>query len=202
MPAEEIRKAELSDLYIVGSLILESYGDYFYVLFGNVAKILVSRLYKEPGNLFSKENAYVHEKDNKPVGIVVLYEGKKIKRLALKTFFLLIGFLGLPFLRYVIHHRKVILKPHIKRDEMCLAYISISKEFRGMGYGSRLLDFVEKLAIERNYKKIVVDLPADNLTALKLYEKRKYVKESSFRVLAKGKKYEFVTLKKLLKEVK
>ncbi len=201
MSDEEIRKAELSDLYIVGSLIMESYGDYFYILFGNIAKILISRLYKGSGNLFSKENAWVYEKDNKPVGIVVLYEGKKIKKLSIKTFFLLIAFLGFPFLRYIVHHRKVILKPHIKKDELCLAYISISKEFRGLGYGSKLIDFVEKHAIERNYFKIVVDLPADNKSALKLYEKRKYEKISIFKVFAKGKRYEFVTLKKQLKEV-
>ena len=56
-------------------------------------------------------------------------------------------------------------------DEIELEAIYVKPEFRNNGYGSKLVEFMTKEALQLNYKNIFLEVRVSNKSAIQLYEK-------------------------------
>ncbi|TXT62312.1 MAG: hypothetical protein BAJALOKI3v1_620013 [Promethearchaeota archaeon] len=61
-------------------------------------------------------------------------------------------------------------------NELYIDTISIKKEFRGLGLGTRLLNYAENQARAKKFDKISLYVSKRNIKAIKLYEKLGYQK--------------------------
>jgi len=62
-------------------------------------------------------------------------------------------------------------------DEMQIANIAVSKEYRRQGIGEKLLNYILALAQESKCQEISLDVRKSNISALKLYEKLGFEKK-------------------------
>ncbi len=58
-----------------------------------------------------------------------------------------------------------------KGDELFLSKIYIASSKRGKGYGKKAVEFIEKLAAERELKKVVLTVNRNNVHTIKAYER-------------------------------
>jgi ribosomal protein S18 acetylase RimI-like enzyme len=63
----------------------------------------------------------------------------------------------------------------IKNNHIFLSKIYIKSEYRGRGFGKKIMDFVEKTALENNLAEIVLTVNKNNLSSIKSYEKYGFV---------------------------
>lgn len=198
---ELIRKAEISDADVIASLILETGQSFLPLLFGPYVKFILGRLAKTPGTVYSLDNIHVLEIDEgKVVGIVVTFTGDTIRKRAFKTGFTLFQIMGFDLFRRLHLFRLIWRRNKIRKDEYYVSNVAVNKNYRGMGYGKKLMLFAEELAKENKFNKICLDVENTNITAIELYKRLGYVGKSVNRVVIKNKKFTFVRMEKKLSD--
>ena len=163
-----IRQATPNDASSIAPLIYDAIGEIANNLTGEqqLPKILVSlaQFVTETTNRHSYLNTFVATKEDTILGIVVLYDGKRgyeldrqlEKQLAQKN----------------IH---VTLDVEAHDDEYYIDTICVSKEARGLGIGTKLLQFAEQRGKELGYDKLSLNVEVEKIDARRLYERMGYV---------------------------
>ncbi len=196
---ESIRKANVSDSDVVATLILETGFRFLPLIFGPHVKLILGRLIKTPGTVYYLDNIYVLELDEgKVVGVIVCYPGRIIKKRGLKTAAILFQLMGFEFIKRLRIFRLVWMRNKISKNEFYISNIAIDKNYRGMGYGKKLMLYAEKLARESGFSKITLDVENTNTAAIDLYKRIGYVGKSVKRINIKGNKFVFVRMEKKL----
>jgi ribosomal protein S18 acetylase RimI-like enzyme len=196
---ELIRKAEISDADVIASLILETGQSFLPLLFGPYVKFILGRLVKTPGTVYALDNIHVLEIDEgRVVGIIVTFTGDTVKRRAFKTALTLFQIMGFDLLRRLHLFRLIWRRNKIAKEEFYISNVAVNKNYRGMGYGRKLMLFAEELARINNLKKICLDVENTNVAAVELYKRLGYIGKKVNRVVIKNKKFAFVRMEKEL----
>lgn len=163
-----IRQARVEDAFAISPLIYDAIGDIANNLTGEekLPKILASlaQFVTETANRHSYLNTYVAVQDEVILGIVVLYDGK--------TGYKLDRQLEAQLANKGIH---VHLDVEAHEDEYYIDTICVSKEARGLGIGTKLLQFAEQRGKELGYNKLSLNVEVEKVDARRLYERMGYV---------------------------
>lgn len=124
------------------------------------------------GLIKTKDNDsdYVAVQDGKVLGILLVsYDGiqKHLPTITSGEMFRKYGIMGM--IRSMILDMVVTYKP--KPDELYIDSVAVSSDARGLGLGTKMLEFAEKTAEERGLKKLVLQVMYENPRAKKLYER-------------------------------
>jgi len=197
---ETIRKAELSDADIVASLVLETGQRFLPLIFGPHVKLILGKLIRVPGTILYIDNIYVLESDERRVvGAVVAFPGKTVKRRAFKTLLTLFRIMGVELFKRLPNMTLILSRNKVRNDEFYISNIAVDKAYRGRGFGSKLMKFVERLALNAGVKKITLDVENTNINAIELYKKLGYRGVATKRVYIRGQKFVFIRMEKELK---
>lgn len=200
---ELIRKAELSDVDSISSLILETGLRFLPLVFGPHVKLILGRLIRTPGTVLYLDNIYVLEIDEgKVVGAIVALPGSVIKKRVFKTSLVLFNLMGIEFLKKMRIFKLIWAKNKIKSAEFYILHVAVDRYHRGMGYGSKLMNFAEKLAINNRIFKLSLDVENTNNLAIELYKRLGYKGEVAKKFYLKGTKFVFVRMSKSLEQDK
>ena len=171
-----IRNAEIKDASAIAPLIYDAIGDIANNLTGqNVPqKILASleQLVTETTNRHSYLNTYVAEKNDEILGIVVLYDGLLGDKLDRQ--------LEEQLAKKGIH---ITLDAEAHMDEYYIDTICVSKDARGLGIGTRLLQFAEQKGKQLGYSKISLNVELEKIDARRLYERMGYSTTESWTII-------------------
>ena len=163
-----IRQAMPQDAKKIAPLIYDAIGDIANNLTGEqeLPKIFASleQFVTEKTNRHSYLNTFVAVQNDDILGIVVLYDGKQgnildrqlEKQLAAQN----------------IH---VTLDVEAHDDEYYIDTICVAENARGLGIGTKLLQFAESNGRELGYDKISLNVEFEKLDARRLYERMGYV---------------------------
>ena len=70
----------------------------------------------------------------------------------------------------------------LKTDHLYLSKLYVKALERGKGFGKSAMGFIEKLAEENKYKKILLNVNRNNHNSIKAYEKMGFVKSDTVEV--------------------
>ncbi len=164
----EIRQATTIDAPAIAPLIYDAIGDIANNLTGEeqLPKILASleQFVTETNNRHSYLNTYVAVQDDNVLGIVVLYDGKTGRALDRQ--------LEEQLAKKAIH---VHLDVEAHDDEYYIDTICVSPKARGLGIGTKLLQFAEQRGKELGYDTLSLNVELEKLDARRLYERMGYV---------------------------
>ncbi|MEK4423658.1 GNAT family N-acetyltransferase [Solibacillus sp. FSL K6-1523] len=159
-----IRQAEIADAQAIAPLIYDAIGDIANNLTGEqeLPKIIAAleQLVRETSNRHSYLNTFVATSNDTVQGIVVLYDGKQGAILDGQLEALLAQ-KGL--------HLKVDVEAH--EDEYYIDTVCVLKEARGLGIGTKLLQFAEENGKKLGYRKLALNVELEKLDARRLYER-------------------------------
>jgi ribosomal protein S18 acetylase RimI-like enzyme len=132
-------------------------------------------------NCYGHENVYMGEDDNGQVmGILVAFRGDEIKYLEeFKIFKDKMEFLNFLKLSLVKPIYDKITASSIEKDDLYIGNLVVAAGLRGKGIGTELLKNSFKLAIDKNCKRVLLDVTFENINAKRLYER------TGFNVFAK-----------------
>ncbi|RCX23760.1 acetyltransferase (GNAT) family protein [Fontibacillus phaseoli] len=156
--------------------------DMAYTIAGSEKKSIIlstlRKLWKAEDNRFSHQFAFEARLGNQTLGMVTCYPVTLLKRLAWPTFKQLLIHRKLGLIGYNLQHLKslysmIILKEG-DNDEFHIGTIATLPESRGLGIGTRLLEFAEKQAISHGFTKCSLTVRKENILAFKMYERMGY----------------------------
>lgn len=163
--------------YIEGieRMIYDTGASYFDFIFGNceVSLDIIRKFFLLDSNLFSYDNSTgLFREDGVHVGIEQGYSDTKYPRLLIKT--VRDGFVLLKLLSFFSVLSRALfvalVTTSIPRNSYYIAYFSVSPEFRGKGYGNTMMQKTLTRLRSAGYHKCVLDVEADNVSAIKLYK--------------------------------
>lgn len=163
-----IRQAKIQDASSIAPLIYDAIGDIANNLTGKqeLAEILASlqQFVTETNNRHSYLNTFVALQEEVVLGIVVLYDGKIGRQLDRQ--------LEAQLAEKGIH---VTLDVEAHDDEYYIDTICVSEKARGLGIGTKLLQFAEENGKQLGYDKISLNVELEKMDARRLYERMGYV---------------------------
>ena len=172
----KIRQARIEDASAIAPLIYDAIGDIANNLTGEqkLPKILASleQFVTETTNRHSYLNTYVAVEDSNVLGIIVLYDGK--------TGYELDRQLEAQLAKKGIH---VQLDVEAHDNEYYIDTLCVSKEARGLGIGTKLLQFAEMRGKELGYDKLALNVELEKNDARRLYERMGYVITESWTII-------------------
>lgn len=152
---------------------------FFGMMLGKEAEDIISRAYVEPNHTYSYENVLFAELEGAIVGMVLAFEGsqhrsfsdeplraaagKQLRRMRV------VQALCAPMMRIL---------NSVPCDDHYVLSFAVDGDVRGKGVGSRLLDEVERRAVEQGAKRLSLDVGVSNDGARRLYERRGLTIES------------------------
>ena len=155
-------------------------------LFGSTNKSLlkIKALIERDDTVFSNKNILLFEDGNQAIkGILLSYSPLEIDKSkeyrGYSAVFSAFELMNLWF-------KSLLLKSIENKSEIDGIYIqnvSVLASARGLGIGSKLLNYIEKLAFEQGYNSIWLDVAFSNLQAKKLYERLGFIEVSSHKIL-------------------
>lgn len=194
-----IRKATITDADAVASLVLETGIRFLPLIFGPYVKLILGRLIKTPGTIFYVDNVYVIEiEEGKVVGAIVALPGAQLRKRALSTGFALFRLMGFEFFKRLELFRLVWSRNKVDKNEFYISNVAVDKNHRGMGYGSKLMKFAEKLAAEHGLSRLALDVENTNFNAIELYKKLGYRGTKTRKITIKGRRFVFIRMVKHL----
>lgn len=166
-----VRPSIATDAHDAVPLIYEAIGDIANRLTGESDAVQILNqlevLFKRTDNRHSYLNTYVavEKATNEILGVIVLYTGQDGIKMdeALQ--------------RWLENKNAPTIKidPEAYPDEFYLDTICVHKKSRGLGLGTKLLQFAEEVAREKGYKKLSLNVEIKKDKARRLYEKMGYV---------------------------
>ncbi len=124
-------------------------------------------------NCYSHENIYIGEdKYGKVMGILVAFRGDEIKYLEeFKVFKDKMEFLNFIKLSLIKPIYDKITASSIENDDLYIGNLVVVAGLRGKGIGTELLKNSFELAIDKNCKRVLLDVTFENINAKRLYER-------------------------------
>jgi len=202
-------------------LVLLSAPSFLPGVFGERVFDLMEALFQRPGNLFSHENTTFAEVDvgnarlaaaepatagtstlgrRAAAGMVLGYGYSRHLEQELRTGMILCARLGWGFpalLPGLLRTSSAVA--HMSKGEYYVSNIAVYPQFRGEGLGSALLASAERRAKVTGNETIVLDVETDNHQAMRLYERRGYVRQGGARgVGIGGRMFGFYRMAKVL----
>ncbi|PHD41816.1 GNAT family N-acetyltransferase [Bacillus toyonensis] len=136
------------------------------------------KLWRQGNNRFSHQYAYEAQMDGKTLGMITCYPIPVLNRLSWSTFKQLLSFRKLGFLVYKIRNIKMLYSMITLKegedDEFHIGTIALFPESRGLGIGTRLLEFAEEQASLQGFAKCSLTVKKENQLAIKLYQRLGY----------------------------
>ncbi|MNZ30633.1 TDP-fucosamine acetyltransferase [compost metagenome] len=153
-----------------------------YTLAGSEKKSVIlstlRKLWKLEDNRFSHQYAFEAKVGDQTLGMMTCYSVPVLKRLAWPTFKQLFIHRKLSLIGYNLKHLKLLYSMITMKegedDEFHIGTIATLPESRGLGIGSRLLEFAEKQALKQGFSKCSLTVKKENVLAFKLYERMGY----------------------------
>ncbi|MFE9081164.1 GNAT family N-acetyltransferase [Bacillus mobilis] len=135
-------------------------------------------LWRQGNNRFSHQYAYEAQMDGKTLGMITCYPISVLNRLAWPTFKQLLSYGKLGFVFYNILNIKMLYSMITLKegedDEFHIGTIALLPESRGLGIGTRLLEFAEEQASLQGFAKCSLTVKKENQLAIKLYQRLGY----------------------------
>ncbi|OXS74408.1 GNAT family N-acetyltransferase [Lysinibacillus sp. KCTC 33748] len=135
-------------------------------------------LWQQENNRFSHQYAYEAQMDGKTLGMITCYPIPVLNRLAWPTFKQLLSFRKLDLVAYNILNIKMfysmITMKEGEDDEFHIGTIALLPESRGLGVGTKLLEFAEEQACLQGFAKCSLTVKKENHLAIKLYQRIGY----------------------------
>ncbi len=129
-------------------------------------------------NRFSHQYAYEAQMNGKTLGMITCYPIPVLNRLAWPTFKQLLSFRKLGFIVYNILNIKMLYSMFTLKegedDEFHIGTIALLPESRGLGIGTRLIEFAEEQASLQGFAKCSLTVKKENQLAIKLYQRIGY----------------------------
>ena len=153
---------------------------FFRFMLGPRSEDVLARAFLDPGHDLSYENVNFATRDGVVVGMVSGYPAERhcsswrsLRRAAggLNLRMTVLSVALAPVFRVI---------DSIEDGDFYLQAIAVDEKWRGEGVGSRLLSWVERLAISCASRRLVLDVSAKNEGARKLYERRGMTVESQW----------------------
>ncbi|MFJ8237893.1 GNAT family N-acetyltransferase [Ureibacillus sp. NPDC094379] len=162
-----IRRAVKDDAPMVAPLIYDAIGDIAHRLTGEVTEYKTIEqlevLFKRTDNRHSYVNTYVvvNNQANQILGMIVLYSGKDGEAL------------DASLQQWLKSKNAPISKidPEAHSDEYYIDTICVHESSRGLGLGTKLLQFAEQVAIQKGFSKLSLNVEREKESARKLYER-------------------------------
>ncbi|MFJ3387726.1 GNAT family N-acetyltransferase [Lysinibacillus sp. NPDC086135] len=137
-----------------------------------------STLWRQENNRFSHQYAYEAQMDGQTLGMITCYPIPVLNRLPWPTFKQLLSFRKLGLVIYNILNIKMfysmITMKEGEDDEFHIGTIALLPESRGLGVGTRLLEFAEEQARLQGFAKCSLTVKKENHLAIKLYQRIGY----------------------------
>ncbi|MED3802233.1 N-acetyltransferase [Lysinibacillus xylanilyticus] len=137
-----------------------------------------STLWQQENNRFSHQYAYEAQMDGKTLGMVTCYPIPVLNRLPWPTFKQLLSLRKLGLVIYNILNIKMLYSMITMKegedDEFHIGTIALLPESRGLGVGTRLLEFAEEQACLQGFAKCSLTVKKENHLAIKLYQRIGY----------------------------
>jgi ribosomal protein S18 acetylase RimI-like enzyme len=124
-------------------------------------------------NCYGQEHVYVAEdEDGEILGVLVAFRGDQIKFLEEARIFRdnmnFLDFFKLTFIKPVYDR---ITASKIDADDLYIGNIVVANGLRGQGIGSKIIEQSFILGVEKNCKRVLLDVIFENMNAKKFYEK-------------------------------
>jgi ribosomal protein S18 acetylase RimI-like enzyme len=189
-----VRPGRPEDADHFAALVSFTAPEYFAEIFGRRATGVFKRLFRDPNNIFGYTHSYFMEVDGKVAGMTLFYDHAGKDAGIAPFVILLIRILKFEFfmrLGNLLKFAAVFAKT--KEGDMYSSNSAIYPEFRGRGLGEKLFSLSEEKARAGGYSRIVVDVRADNKTAIALRVKLGYKVDEVLPVVKIGdKKFEYI----------
>lgn len=166
----EIRKSTPNDAEQIAELMLFAMKGIVYEFIGeenyDKAKQFLKELIEQTNNQYSFENTYVALENSNIVGSFTLYEGDKLKDFRK------------PVIEKIKTEFDLIILPEDETEagEIYIDTIAVYPEYRGKGFGNKILDYITKEIAERENVTVGLLVDFKNPKALKLYESKGFKK--------------------------
>lgn len=167
-----IRNGKCSDARDFANLVLLSGPSFLPAVFGPEAADLMTNLFWQDRNLFSRELVRFGVVNGKNAGMLLGYTGQQRNDILLHTGRLLIDYFRGRFigvLPRLLKANRLLTSPG--KDEFYVSSLAVYPEFRGKGVATALLLDAEKRAASAEAKRLVLDVEVENSAALNLYRK-------------------------------
>ncbi len=169
-------------------------------LFGPDAQRFWECAFKYRQCVFSYEHSWLLEIDGNPVGIAVGYDYQSQKKEGRRTFWAMLRCLKWTFIKQrneLQQSGEIMAKT--RPGDYYVSNLAVYPQYRGQGYGTVIMDSVEKMAAEAGCKRMVLDAEAAKERTLHFYKTRGYEIEETLPVL-KTKAGDF-KLQRMVKEI-
>lgn len=171
-----IRQAQIQNASSIAPLIYDAIGDIANNLTGEqeLDKILTSlqQFVTETTNRHSYLNTYIALQDDTVLGIVVLYSGKQGRELD-----------RLLEAQLATKGIQVNLDVEAHDEEYYIDTICVSEEARGLGIGTKLLQFAEENGKQLGFDKISLNVELEKTDARRLYERMGYTITEPWKII-------------------
>ena len=193
-----IRRGTPEDAVHFSRLVVFTARRHLLHLFGPRVRTVMKGFFQHPRNFFSFEYSYFIEVNGEVAGMALLYNYAQKQKDTFRVYFLVLRYLKLQVfarLRHLLKSARFL--EHISRDETYLSNVAIYPHFRGLGFGTRLLETIEKEAGRTGSKKMVLDAASDNKGAIRLYERLGYSVERKLPAFKlRNKRFEAIKMAK------
>ena len=178
-------------------LLILSAPTLFATVFGEGFKEIIQKIFKERRNLFSFEHTYFLKMDGKIAGMVLSYDWTIKRREEINTGRALFKHMGLKLIKRL----PLLLKLNsvvgiLNRGEYYISNIAVYPEYRGMGIGTTLLNFIEETK-SKNIKNLTLDVETKNEGAIRLYKRLGFIISGKLSTKLKGITFEFFRMEKI-----
>ncbi|MGM0900416.1 MAG: GNAT family N-acetyltransferase [Bacillota bacterium] len=151
----------------------------------NIRKTL-SQFFCEDNNRLSYQNMIVADILGEIAGIIITYPGEKATRLDEPI---------LKRLRKKRRNEEIHFDKEANENDYYIDTLCVNDLFRGYGIGTMLLKEAEKMAKEKGYSRVSLNVAHDNQMAKKLYQRVGYSKEKVIQINKHPYDYMVKTLK-------
>lgn len=171
----EFRNCTPEDVDKAVPLIFSSGPDAFSYVFKNKKYSPIDFLkyaFRRRGGEFSYDNHYAVILNGELVGIGSAFDSKRAKGFEKKEFLNIINFYkinALPVLIKGLKTERIVRLP--KSNEICIAHLGVSENYRGLGLGRKLIAFLMKASNATSTDYFVLDVSEENPKAKALYDR-------------------------------
>ena len=136
------------------------------------ARAILLRMFGTDKNLFSYQYATFAEVDGETAGLELSYPARTMKALEVRTLLRFLVTAGpTTALRMIWRSYPLQSITEAAPDEYFLAHLGVLPQFEGLGLGRQLLQRAEDRGRAAGLGKITLTVDADNLRAIRLYER-------------------------------
>ena len=186
------------DAYHFSNLMEISASSLFPAVFGHEFKTILENLFREKKNLFSFEHTHMAKLGDETVGMLLGYDWRIKRKEEINTGRLIIRYMKFEFIKRLPLFLKLnSIVGYLKEGEFYISNIAVYPEYRGMGIGTILLNFIEETE-SKNIKKLTLDVETKNEGAIRLYKRLGFTISGKVSTKLKGITFEFFRMEKIL----